>query len=454
MKDKFDKHIKNLLETPQVPPPDAWSNIQMSLPAEKKDKRIIPFWFKLSGIAISMLLMLGIGYFFGLNSYKKIESIAETPNSIIQTPNNSSIDHDFNQISNELNSVGLTQNHTVNEIDFPQSNSTVNSQNNLSTNYFEKVNKGESIEQLAIQSIFSTEAKQQFWDEIIFENHPDQETFEVKHDSIEVVDNHVGNTLLSKVEIQDDNADDLEIKKKKMFDRFHLSAFASPLSFNAFVGKSMLNEEFNDFPTENNVTISYGVKGAYSLTNKLKVRTGISMIGLEQMTHEVPLVVSVEGKNETAATLKDSNINYSGNIRIKNPQSSHLINSELQERTESGRLQQQAQYLEIPLEAEFKFAETNSIGISLTGGASTWLLSKNKLYVHTHNTIQELGKADNLNSISFSANAGLKFDMNLFERVKLNVEPNFKYLINPVNDIKKYNPYTLGVNAGITVSFK
>ena len=67
---------------------------------------------------------------------------------------------------------------------------------------------------------------------------------------------------------------------------------------------------------------------------------------------------------------------------------------------------------------------------------------------------QELGEANNLNKVSFSANAGLKFDMNLTDNIKLNVEPNFRYLINPVNNIEKYNPYTVGVNAGLSISLK
>ncbi|MFA7448416.1 MAG: hypothetical protein WCY77_08270, partial [Weeksellaceae bacterium] len=119
-----------------------------------------------------------------------------------------------------------------------------------------------------------------------------------------------------------------------------------------------------------------------------------------------------------------------------------------------GNIQQQSEYIEIPLEAEIAILQTSSIGISATGGGSTWLLSRNKIYVHTEDYTEELGQANNLNKTSFSANAGLKFDMKIMDKVQLNVEPNFKYLVNPVNNIEKYNPYTVGVNAGITVSLK
>src|SRR5690606_41774847 len=80
--------------------------------------------------------------------------------------------------------------------------------------------------------------------------------------------------------------------------------------------------------------------------------------------------------------------------------------------------------------------------------------SKNKIYAYTDEISENMGEATNLNKTSFSANAGLKFDLKLTDQIQFNVEPNFKYLMNPVNNIEKFNPYTVGVNAGVTVSFK
>lgn len=79
---------------------------------------------------------------------------------------------------------------------------------------------------------------------------------------------------------------------------------------------------------------------------------------------------------------------------------------------------------------------------------------KNKIYAHMNGYTEELGTANNINKTSFSANAGLKFDLKISDGVQLNVEPNFKYLLNPVSNIDKYSPYTVGVNAGVTVKLK
>src|SRR5690606_17599558 len=180
--------------------------------------------------------------------------------------------------------------------------------------------------------------------------------------------------------------------------------------------------------TENSVTLAYGIKGAYSLSPTLKLRTGVSVVGLEQITNQVPIAVDITERYELSPVDEFNNVKYNGNIRINNHSPANsLMEMELSGRMGYGSIQQQASYIEIPVEAELSLFQTNSIGISATGGGSTWLLSKNKIYVHIDDYTQELGEASNLNKVSFSANAGLKFDLSLTDNVKLNVEPNFRY---------------------------
>ena len=85
-----------------IPPENAWENIEMRLNEKKNKKRIIPFWWKLSGIAA--LLALG---FFVFNDFN---SIAIPNNSVvnqdsISTDKNSSLPviEDINQNKNNDN---------------------------------------------------------------------------------------------------------------------------------------------------------------------------------------------------------------------------------------------------------------------------------------------------------------------------------------------------------------
>lgn len=454
MKRKLDKYFKQKLEAPQQPPADAWEFIRSRLPEPKEKKRIFPFWLKLSGITATLLLMVGLGYWLGSEQ----AAIPDNPEYVIQQKASSSgTVESGEQIAIEENpdysstNEGIPAGREDSSQNFGEGNSE-NPTSSLTTDNF--INENRDLyagyfpgrEQ---DETFNRHAYGLSWDGLNLS--PDKLVSII---GIQVNPN-LNKELLFASNAKSNPEKEKKKKKRTDFDRFHLSAFASPLAFNTFVGNSMLADEMSQYKTENSVTLAYGIKGAYSLSPILKLRTGVSVVGLEQITNQVPIAVDITERHELSSVDKFNNVKYNGNIRIDNHSPANsLMEMELSGRMGYGSIQQQASYIEIPVEAELSLFQTNSIGISATGGGSTWLLSKNKIYVHIDDYTQELGEASNLNKVSFSANAGLKFDLSLTENVKLNVEPNFRYLINPVNNIDKYNPYTVGVNAGVTVSFR
>ncbi len=470
MKDKLDKYFKQKLETSQQPPKDAWEYIQNQLPKKEEKKRVFPFWIRLSGIAVTLLLMVGFGYWLGTLD----NTLSGEPEFVVNPDGNSENPHSRQQsgsvneqnfegdIPNYLSPAGNALNANTNS---PQAFSVGNpgskvysySDNSRFSNYYNGLNQNPNTsynKEIEIEQKLITEGSSDgnYYSWNNFDLNPVIPLTMPDINDAQLVKNSDKEFLFAS-----NDKPEKEKKKKKYtdFDRFYIAGFVSPLAFNTFVGNSMLADEMSQYNTENSVTLAYGIKAAYSVSPKLKVRTGVSVIGLEQITNGVPLAVEITGRNEFSSVDRVNNIKYNGNVMIDNhSMAASLAESETIGKMGYGDIQQQTSYIEIPLEAELSLFQTNSIGISATGGGSTWLLSKNKIYVHTDDHIQELGEASNLNNVSFSANAGLKFDMNLTENVKLNVEPNFRYLINPVKNIEKYNPYTVGVNAGISVSLK
>lgn len=477
MKKKLDKYIKDNLNIPQQPPQDAWEFIQSRIPNTQEKKRVFPFWARLSGIAAVLFLMVGFGYWLGTYNasspeFKQGIAVVPVQNSSESESlniNNSTHENSEEMVPNYIQSEEsiLNSNHS----NSPQIHSLINDGNKIYSyhNYLDsnkgKINStqekyGSNFNTLSLNSaptfteIFSEKLADlnNTWKNLDLDLKPilslvlpNSNDSDLKKDE---------NPALLLV-VEEKSNQEKKKKKKADFDRFHISAFASPLAFNSFVGSSMLADEMSQYNTENNVTLAYGIKAAYSLSPKLKIRTGVSMVGMEQITKNVPLEVQVSGPTTLASIDKVNNINYEGSLRIDTQNAASLLaQDEISGKMGYGNMQQQTSYVEIPLEAEYSLFQTNSIGISATGGGSTWVLSKNKIYVHTDDYTQELGEANNLNNVTFSANAGLKFDLNLTDNVKLNVEPNFRYLVNPVNNIEKYNPYTVGVNAGISVSLK
>lgn len=461
MKHKLDKYFKQNLEAPQVPPPDAWEYIENRLPQPKGKKRVFPFWLKFSGIAATLLLMVSLGYWLGTQN-----NTLHLDSEFVINPEQESYQQEISNSLPEENTTGASPNHLSPEENNRQAKQLVSlrfsglnpdHQTYLSVNkYHSDKNRNHSEEPIFFNSSQKNVAA------LDFEN-PSNSSFSWNHLNLIPITPLMDAEITTKPNVHPEallatnHKSEKENKKKKHvdFDRFHFSAFASPLAFNTFVGNSMLADEMSEYHTENSVTLAYGFKAAYSLNPILKLRTGVSVVGLEQITHDVPLAVDIGGRTEPFFNDGVNNVHYTGNVRIDNfSTATSLAEMEVSGRMGYGSIQQQASYMEIPVEVELSLFQTNSIGISATGGGSTWLLSKNKIYVHIDDYTQELGQANNLNKVSFSANAGLKFDLSLTDRVKLNVEPNFRYLINPVNNIEKYNPYTVGVNAGVSISLK
>lgn len=467
MKKNIDPLFKNRLDSPQKAPDGAWDYIRERLPSDD-DKPVIPFWKKTLGIAVLITGLVGGGLLIG----EKDHSAANTDGNsgIVQTEKgeqNSSIQNQLeNTVQTDIQNDSSTNGAENTEIEFgigtghfvqnsfgsenfESRNSNQNhnqtnlyAQNGLSGNFAGNSNSdGKSLLQVLTGDYSSASAKTFAWN-------PE---FDFISNSVLLNEINSNNEKLIAVNFDTKSAKSNEKKKKsfKSFENLYVSGFVSPTGLNTFVGSSMLSDNLNDYKTENSITLAYGMKAAYSLNPKLKIRTGVSVIGFEQITRNVLMTTGfLDGPNSFAAS--GSNINYSGELRLYNP----TEGGELNYRLSDGDVQQQAQFLEIPLEAEYEVFQTGIIGISVTGGGSAWLLSKNKIYAHMNGYTEELGTADNINKTSFSANAGLKFDMKISDGVQLNVEPNFKYLMNPVSNIDKYSPYTVGVNAGVTVKLK
>src|SRR5690606_22995598 len=448
MKRKIDRYFKNKLNVPQQPPAEAWEFIQNHL-AQKEKKRFLPLWARISGISALVLMLIGGGFMFDVFEFEKnLEPNTEslTGNSDISSTQDNSSEHlnrnsELNQISNhsdrenqtdpfyleknslsdhsqQPNSIGNTNQTTAiyskslvyennsTHLNSPNSNPLQGKENleNSSVLLNEKINS-ESLASNALKwnpNPWSPEASAV--ENNIFKTHQFEVSAQEKAEEEQ---------LLAVKSKQHKKKKYKAPKNKMEFDRFYISGFISPMALNSFVGNSMLADEMGQYKTENNVTLSYGVKGAYAVSPKVKIRTGITVTGFEQITQNVPLVANVD--NSAISSLygssqhgrNDNNIRYNGELRIEDVHTAYLTGNELNHKGLEGNIQQQSQYIEIPVEAEVALFQTNSIGISATGGGSTWLLSKNKIYAHTDDYTEELGRADNLNKTSFSANAGL-----------------------------------------------
>lgn len=119
----------------------------------------------------------------------------------------------------------------------------------------------------------------------------------------------------------------------------------------------------------------------------------------------------------------------------------------------TGTMGQQIGYLEVPVEVNYALLD-RKFGIDLIGGLSSLFLTDNSVVLQSSGKTTELGEANNINSVNFSTNVGLGLNYKFTDRLKLNVEPVFKYHLNTFNDTSgDFSPYSFGVYSGFSFKF-
>ncbi|HBC03710.1 MAG TPA: hypothetical protein DC015_05850, partial [Aequorivita sp.] len=219
---------------------------------------------------------------------------------------------------------------------------------------------------------------------------------------------------------------------------------------------SSIDPSFADNPQEGDVNMSYGVQVSYAISKRLSVRTGVNNVDLSYSTTGIevgtgPVAVALRsvdyGGREIVVTAFDKGAlanngpsNGFGDITPKSTQG-------------DARLIQNINYYEVPVELKYSVID-NRFGVNVIGGLSTLFLGNNEISVKADNFNSVLGEANNLSSVSFSTNVGLGLDYKLSKKFTFNIEPMFKYQLNPYTDSSvNFKPYYLGIYSGLSFKF-
>lgn len=247
-----------------------------------------------------------------------------------------------------------------------------------------------------------------------------------------------------------------EIAEESSKGDFEVSTHAAPIYYGNFGKGNFLDPQFNNNSNESEVTYSYGINIAYSISDKVKIRSGVNKVSMSYNTNGIEYhavvnpssISSIAYNDNSKDILEDGVANKTGNTRqplANNTRSS--IGS-----VNSGLLNQKMGFIEVPVELEYNLINKR-FELNIIGGASTLFLDENKISVNSGN-ISAVGKANNLNQISFSTNIGLGLDYNLSEKFKLNMEPMLKYQVNTFSSPSSDNqPYYLGIYSGFSFKF-
>lgn len=513
-KKNIDRLFQEKFKEFEVSPNDAiWDRIEERLEKKNKKRRVIPFWWQLGGVAAALLLLFALGK--GLfNDDKVMPEVVDTEKpSIIDSQKNNNLNDLYKTnsvIVNNTNSTSEDTNELASEDISAQENITTSNNNsetnkikhntkqnytsasNVATETLNKKdntrakltkaqnntvntsiaanskNKKKTIEnsnQLKSKSEIETLIKQDSKINAVADNttHKEQNNTDIKTNDDSTKELLELNDDLSKseqtIEEAIAEAKNLNEKEEEKLRRWSIAPNVAPVYFSSLNGGSSIDEQFTNNNTNSSVSMSYGVNGSYAINKRLRLKTGVHRVSLNNITNDIIAQSSngLASRNTSAMRME--------NVTLKNNASNNslivLSRTNLNTATvpesintlPTGSLEQRFGFIEVPLELEYRVID-KKIGVNVVGGFSTLFLNENEIFADVNGQFTSIGEANNFNDTSFSANFGIGVDYSLSKKLNINLEPKFKYQINTFNNVSgEFRPFFIGVYTGLSFKF-
>ena len=452
-----------------TPPPEVWNKIADRLEEDNSKKPIIlPIWFKIAGAAAVMALLLSGGFFMYQNNF-----FGNSPGLVFEFEeiDRPQIETSFD--NNTLTETGILLREIISgKQDSKSSNNASTAENHrLASSGQSTINKGPSAD----NSSEKVESKKQLINHKAGVAQTEDSSEEKLKDNQSLASNKRADSIglvsgkpeaatqkdslaENAIAIMEEENKAIEKEKdeaKSGKKRLSLSTFAAPVVYDNFGKGNPIDPQFAGNPSSSNLTMAYGVNVSYQLSNKLKIRSGIGKVTMSYDIKDVLFSAAIIPNAIASIDYSPEGSNYQ--IQGNSGRSSYSsIETSFAPESASmamlGDINQQFGYIEIPLEIEYKLID-KKIGVNIIGGGSSLILDENTLLLNSNNQTAHLGKANNINDLSFSTNIGLGVNYKLTERLKLNLEPIFKYQINTFNNTQNLQPYYFGVYSGLSYKF-
>lgn len=284
--------------------------------------------------------------------------------------------------------------------------------------------------------------------------------------------------VLKRTSIIDDNPDtgygnlyDFgNVEQKEKINRWSVTALASPTYYMRPEQGSSEMSNLISSSEKSRVSYSGGLSFSYKISKKLSIQSGLyySSIG-----NEVDNINSFAGFRPFDYTKGDHNfevLTSSGRIYTENPDVFLIDMSGNRVMTKftndvfdpakanlsyiNSSLFQNFSYLEMPVILRYKLID-KSVDFNLIGGLSYNLLVNNSVNAIIDGSKYNIGKTAGLNPFMISSSVGMGMEYSLSEKISLNLEPTFRYYLNPFSNIRGIagHPYSFGVFSGLSYKF-
>ena len=256
----------------------------------------------------------------------------------------------------------------------------------------------------------------------------------------------------------------------KPANRWSIAAMASPTYYSRI--NSGGDELSSQLMSSEQPLFSYsgGVSFSYKISKRVSIQSGLYYSSLGQ---KVDGINSFSGFGQYNTSKGDHNfevLTANGTVFTSNPDvflSSNAADRIVTAYTKdvfdpkkaslapvSSSLSQNFSYLEFPVIVRYKIID-KTVGINLIGGLSYNLLVHNSVTTTLDGNVYPIGDTKGLNPLSLSSSFGMGMEYNLSGKFSLNLEPTFRYYLNPfsVSTGTFMHPFSFGIFSGVSYKF-
>lgn len=263
----------------------------------------------------------------------------------------------------------------------------------------------------------------------------------------------------------------MESTPVKGTEKWSIAAMASPTYYSRF---SSGNDAFSkQLMSSEQPLISYtgGVAFSYKVNRRFSIQAGLAYSSLAQSVDGVNSFTGFQKYNNSKGSSSFEVLTSNGMIFTKNSDvfmiASGPVERVLTNYTKdvfdpkqanlqyvSNNLHQNFSYLELPVMLRYKIID-KTIDVNLIGGMSYNLLVGNSVYTMVDGNKYSIGETAGMNQLTVSSSLGMGMEYNLSEKLSLNLEPTFRYYLNPFNGTtsSSVHPYSFGVLSGVSYRF-
>jgi hypothetical protein len=274
----------------------------------------------------------------------------------------------------------------------------------------------------------------------------------------------------------------IEAEKTKQHSWVLGSEFAPLYSYRTVASKYLNASTMDELNKDESGILAYagGLRVAFATGRRLSVQSGIyySRYGQEKNNVEVYSYSFVENTSvasdgkylsipNSTGIITSYNADPSGNDRdipsingsstdinsyfgFTEQKNSNLIPVEGSDIT----VTQYFDYLELPVMLKYEIID-RKLDFSLIGGVITNFLVNNVIKLNQNGESQAFGKTTGIRQVNYLGSIGLGFEYPISQKFAVNLEPRFRYYINPIDNSSKIDvhPYSFGLFAGFSYNF-